>query len=123
MSSVSDEKTSTGVDEMRHPNAEQVTSIATDFLKRLGHKGLKPMKVSADEEAYLVEVELKGKTAKIKIDSTTEEIKEYEIETKTEEASSLPFSLKNILMTCGLVVLFLVIFIVLDIQSILNSIF
>jgi hypothetical protein len=123
VSSVSDEKASTGVDEIRHPNAEQVTSIATDFLKRLGHKGLRPMKVSAEEEAYLVEVELKGKTAKIKIDSATEEIREYEIETKTGETSSLPFSLRNILMTCGIVVLFLVVFFVLDIQSILGSIF
>ena len=93
------------------------------YVKRLGHKGLRPTKVSADEEAYLVEVELKGKTAKIKIDSTTEEIKEYEIEAKAEETSSLPFSLKNILLTCGIVVVFLVIFAVLDIQSILSSIF
>ncbi len=123
MSSVSEEKTSAIVDEVRQPNAEEVTSIATDFLKRLGHKGLKPTKVSASEEAYLVEVELKGKMAKIRIDSATEEIREYEIETRSEETSSLPFSLKNLLVTSGIVVLFLVIFFVLDIQSILNSIF
>lgn len=122
MSSVSDEKTSTESDEIRHPNAEQVTSIATNFLERLGHKSLKPTKVSLEEETYLVEVELKKKTAKIKIDATTEEIKEYEIETKTEETSSFPMSLKNILMTCGIVVLFLTVFILLDVQSFLNSI-
>lgn len=122
MSSVSDEKTSTESDEIRHPNAEQVTSIATNFLERLGHKSLKPTKVSLEEETYLVEVELKKKTAKIKIDATTEEIKEYEIETKTEETSSFPMSLKNLLMTCGIVVLFLTVFILLDVQSFLNSI-
>ena len=122
MSSVSDEKTSTESDEIRHPNAEQVTSIATNFLERLGHKSLKPTKVSLEEETYLVEVELKKKTAKIKIDATTEEIKEYEIETKTEETSSFPMSLKNILLTCGIVVLFLTVFILLDVQSFLTSI-
>ncbi|UCE29316.1 MAG: hypothetical protein JSV85_00855 [Candidatus Bathyarchaeota archaeon] len=123
MSSVSDEKTTPELDEIRHPNAEQVTSIATDFLERLGHKGLRPKKVSVDEEAYLVEVELKKKTAKIKIDVTTEEIKEYEIETKTEEPSAFPFSLKSILLTCGIVVLFLVVFLLLDVQSFLSGIF
>lgn len=122
MSSVSDEKTSTESDEIRHPNAEQVTSIATNFLERLGHKSLKPTKVTLEEDAYLVEVELKKKTAKIKIDATTEEIKEYEIETKTEETSSFPISPKSILMICGIVVLFLVVFILLDVQSFLNSI-
>ena len=123
MSSTSDEKTPTEPDEIRHPNAEQVTSIATDFLERLGHKGLRPKKVSVDEEAYLVEVELRKKTAKIKIDATTEEIKEYEIEAKTEESSAFPFSLRNILLIGGIVVLFLVVFILFDVQSFLNGIF
>jgi hypothetical protein len=123
MSSVSDEKTSTASDEVRHPNAEQVTSIATNFLGRLGHKKLKPTKVSVEEETYLVEVELKKKTAKIRIDVATEEIKEYEIETKAEETSFFPFSLKNILLNCGIVVLFLIVFILLDVQSFLNGIF
>jgi len=122
MSSVSDEKTSTESDEIRHPNAEQVTSIATNFLERLGHKSLKPTKVTLEQEAYLVEVELKKKTAKVKIDATTEEIKEYEIETKTEETSPFPISPKSILMICGIVVLFLIVFILLDVQSFLNSI-
>ena len=123
MSSVPDEKASTASDEIRHPNAEQVTSIATSFLERLGHKKLKPTKVSVEEETYLVEVELKKKTAKIRIDVATEEIKEYEIETKTEETPFFPFSLKNILLNCGIVVLFLFVFILLDVQSFLNSIF
>ena len=62
-------------------------------------------------------------TAKIKIDATTEEIKEYEIEAKTEESSAFPFSLKNILLIGGIVVLFLVVFILFDVQSFLNGIF
>lgn len=123
MSSTSDEKKLTVSDEIRHPNAEQVTSIATNFLKRLGHKNLKPKKVSVEEEAYLVEVEMKKKTAKIRIDVATEEIKEYEIENKAEETSFFPFSPKNILLNCGIVVLFLVLFILLDVQSFINNIF
>ena len=41
-------------------NAEVVTTMVTDFLKRLGHKGgLKPKRVSLEGEVYTVEVELK----------------------------------------------------------------
>ena len=54
-------------------NAEEVTLIATDFLKRLGNKqGLKPIKASLDEDTYIVEVGLSKKTATVQIDSTTE---------------------------------------------------
>ncbi len=43
-------------------NAEEVTLIATRFLRRLGNKhGLKPFKASPQGERYIVEVELKKK--------------------------------------------------------------
>ncbi len=68
-------------------NAENATSVATDFLKRLGYKrGLLPKKVSLAEQVYVVEIDLEKKAAKIQIDSKTKEIREYEIQ--ESEASS-----------------------------------
>src|SRR3989304_6724756 len=62
-------------------NAENATSVATDFLKRLGYKrGLLPKKVSLEEEVYVVEIDLERKAAKVQIDSRTKEIREYEIQ-------------------------------------------
>jgi Flp pilus assembly protein TadB len=72
-------------------NAEWATSLAEDFLKRLGYKrGLLPKKVSIAGEKYVVEVELKKRTAKVQIDTKTREIREYEIqELPTESGFSL----------------------------------
>lgn len=62
-------------------NAENATSVATDFLKRLGYKrGLLPKKVSLEEQIYVVEIDLEKKAAKVQIDSRTKEIREYEIQ-------------------------------------------
>lgn len=58
-------------------NAEEVTLIATRFLRRLGNRhGLKPIKASLQGERYVVEVELKKKIATVQIGATNEEIKE-----------------------------------------------
>jgi len=72
-------------------NAEWATSLAEDFLKRLGYKrGLLPKKVSLTGEKYVVEMEFKKRTAKVQIDTKTREIKEYEIqELATESGFSL----------------------------------
>lgn len=76
-------------------NAETVTAIATGFLKRIGHKGgLKPKRVTLEEETYTVEVEMKKLSALLRVDSKMNEIKEYEIQTKGEEAPALPVSPK-----------------------------
>ncbi len=109
-------------------NAEEVTLIATDFLKRLGNKqGLKPIKASLEEDIYIVEVGLSKKTATVQIDSTTEQIKEYEIkekEEKNQQASSsfIPLTPKNIIMLAGIAGVAVVISALLGISSLIPSI-
>jgi hypothetical protein len=77
-------------------NAETVTTIATGFLKRIGHKGgLKPKRVSLGEGIYTVEVEMK------KLDAETHEIKEYEIQVKGEETPFISISPKAIMVIFG----------------------
>lgn len=107
-------------------NAEEVTLIATNFLKRLGNRqGLKPIKASLEEdEIYVVEVGLARKTATVQIDANTEQIKEYEIkENEQETESSFPFPLtpKNILVLGGTAAGSVVISALLGLQSLLPS--
>jgi len=84
-------------------NAENVTVIATNFLKRIGNKGgLKPKRVPLEEGAYIVEVEMKKFRAVVRVDAETHEIKEYEIQPKGEEASFVSFSPKIVLMSFGI---------------------
>jgi len=86
----------------RELNAETVTTIATGFLKRIGHKGgLKPKRVSLEEETYTVEMEMKRLTAIVQVDAKTHEIKAYEIQPKGEEASSFQISPKTIIVSFG----------------------
>jgi hypothetical protein len=83
-------------------NAETVTTIATGFLKRVGHKGgLKPKRVSLEEGIYTVEVEMKKLTAMVRVDAETHEIKEYEIQAKGEEAPFISISPKIIMVMFG----------------------
>jgi len=83
-------------------NAETVTTIATGFLKRIGHKGgLKPKRVSLEEGIYTVEVEMKKLTAIVRVDAETHEIKEYEIQVKGEEAPFISISPKIIMVIFG----------------------
>ncbi|MCW4015391.1 MAG: hypothetical protein NWF06_03395 [Candidatus Bathyarchaeota archaeon] len=104
-------------------NAEEVTLIATNFLKRLGNKqGLKPIKASLEEELYIVEVGLLKKIATVQIDATTEQIKEYEIKDKEQqEASSsfFPITPKNIMVLGATAAASIVISALLGIQSLL----
>lgn len=109
-------------------NAEEVTLIATDFLKRLGNKQcLKPIKASLDEDVYIVEVGLNKKTATVQIDATTEQIREYEIKEKeqaTQQSSSfIPLTPKNIMMLAGIAGAAVVVSALLGIQSLIPSIF
>ena len=70
-------------------NAENATSVATDFLKRLGYKRkMLPKKVSLAEEIYIVEIDVDKKAAKVQIDSKTKEIREYEIQASEEGGGS-----------------------------------
>ena len=83
-------------------NAETVTTIATNFLKRIGHKsGIKPKRVTLEEGAYTVEVEMKKLMAIVRVDAETHEIKEYEIQPKGEETSFVSISPKTIAVTFG----------------------
>lgn len=83
-------------------NAETVTAIATNFLKRIGNKGgLKPKRVSLEGGIYMVEVEMKKLTAIVRIDSENREITEYEIQRKGEEASFTFISPKIITAMVG----------------------
>jgi hypothetical protein len=84
-------------------NAETVTAIATGFLKRIGNKGgLKPKRVSLEEDIYTVEVEMKKFNAIVKVDAETHEIKEYEIQPKGEETPFISVSPKVIIMIFGI---------------------
>lgn len=104
-------------------NAEEVTLIATRFLRRLGNRhGLKPIKASLQGERYVVEIELKKKIATVQIDATNEEIKEYEIKEKVKETSpSFPLTRKNILLICGIVAVSIFVSGLLGVQSLLPS--
>ncbi|MEM2242773.1 MAG: hypothetical protein QW827_03780 [Candidatus Bathyarchaeia archaeon] len=85
--------------QLKRLNAESVTSIATSFLKRIGHRGgLKPKKVLLEEGIYTVEVEMKKFTAVIHVDAETQEITSYEIQPKGEESSIISFSPKTIIL-------------------------
>ncbi len=49
-------------------NAEEVTIMASEFLRRIGHKGkLKPKRVSLEEEIYTVEIETSKLMAVVKV--------------------------------------------------------
>lgn len=106
-------------------NAEDVTLIATNFLRRLGNKrSLKPIRASLQEEIYVVEVGLKKKIATVQIDATNEEIKEYEIKDEVKEtSSSFPLTRKNILLICGIAAISIFVSGLLGVQSFLPSIF
>jgi len=106
-------------------NAEDVTRIATNFLRRLGNKhGLKPIKASLQGERYVVEVELKKKIATVQIDAANEEIKEYEIKDIVKEtSSSFPLTRKNILLICGIVAISIFVSGLLGVQSFLPRLF
>lgn len=107
-------------------NAQQVTSIAMAFLKSLGHKrGIKPKHVFIENQRYVVEAEIGKKIlAKVQIDMVTSEIKEYAIEKKTEEAPiSLPVEPRAMLIMFGVAAAVSLIFVILDLQTILSSLF
>jgi len=67
-------------------SAEKTTHLATDFMSRLGYKqGQFPTKLSLDGETNVVEIKLQKGTARVQIDTKTEEVKEYEIQEEEPE--------------------------------------
>jgi restriction endonuclease Mrr len=100
MSSESEQKTT--LKENVSLDAERFTSLAKDFLKRLGYKrGLHPTKATLEGEKYIVEMELKNKTAKVQIHTKTNEIREFEIQEKVSE-TGFSFSRKTLLLILGI---------------------
>ncbi len=86
------------VAEARELNAEVVTTMTAEFLKRIGHKsGVKPKRVSLEADIYTVEVEMKQFTATVKVDVKAQEIKEYDVQPKGEESSFSMFSAKSLI--------------------------
>lgn len=68
-------------------NAEAVTAMAAEFLTRIGHKGgLKPKRVSLEGDLYTVEIEMKQFSATVKVDTVARQIKEYDVQPKSEES-------------------------------------
>ncbi|MFQ6073676.1 MAG: hypothetical protein ACE5KC_00515 [Candidatus Bathyarchaeia archaeon] len=97
MSSESEQKTASK--EVLSLDAERFTSMAEDFLKRLGYKrGLRPTKAALEGEQYIVEMESKKKTAKVQIHTKTNEIREFEIQ---EKASETGLSRRHMLLLIG----------------------
>ncbi|MGD8565123.1 MAG: hypothetical protein PVF96_02095 [Candidatus Bathyarchaeota archaeon] len=81
-------------------NAETVTAIALNFLKRIGYKrSIQPKKVSLEDNLYIVEVEMNKSSGVVRIDASTHEIKEYEILPKREEESSSTLSPRRIVIS------------------------
>jgi len=125
MSGKPNKEVPTATEKTKNPNAERVTLIALDFLKRLGNKrDLKPEKVSLQGERYIAEIKIKKKTAIVQIDTATEEIKEYEIKSGTEESPSFfPLSPKTLLVMCGIVILLYIVLSLLGVQSFFSNLF
>jgi hypothetical protein len=107
-------------------NAQQVTLIATNFLKSLKYKrGVEPKRVFIEEGRYVVEAEIGRKMlAKVQIDINTSEIKEYGIEKINEETHiGLPIEPKAMLIVFGISAAVSLIFALLNLNSLLASIF
>ena len=86
------------VPQTKELNAETVTAMSAGFLKRLGYKGgLKPKRVSLEGELYTVEVELKQFSATVKVDVLNRQIKEYDVQPKSEESSMSPIAPKTLI--------------------------
>ncbi len=70
----------------KHLDAERVTWLAQGFLNRLGYRrsALRPKKVTLEGERYLVEVDVRKRTATVQVDIATGEIKAFQIEESVE---------------------------------------
>jgi hypothetical protein len=75
---------------MKPMNAEVVTTMNTSFLKRLVYKnGLNPERVFRRRDIILLR--LKKFIGIVQVSSETREIKEYDVQPKTEEDFSLSY--------------------------------
>ena len=73
-------------------NAELVTTLTADFLKRLGHKsGLKPKRVSLEGDVYTVEVNTKNSPLLFVLAQTHVKLKNMMCNLKVKKVLSFPF--------------------------------
>ena len=80
-------------------NAESVTAMSANFLKRIGYKGgIKPKRVSLEGDLYTVELEMSKFTATVKVDVLVRKIKEYDVQPKSEESALAALSPKTLIM-------------------------
>jgi|WetSurMetagenome_2_1015567.scaffolds.fasta_scaffold377642_2 hypothetical protein len=80
-------------------NAESVTAMSANFLKRIGYKGgIKPKRVSLEGDLYTVELEMSKFTATVKVDVLVRKIKEYDVQPKSEESALATLSPKTLIM-------------------------
>jgi hypothetical protein len=88
----------------RRLDAERVTWLAQGFLNRLGYRRniLRPKKVTLEGERYLVEVDVQKWLATVQVDTTTGEIKGFQIE-ESEESGFPRLSRGSLLLIAGLV--------------------
>jgi len=86
----------------RRLDAERVTLLAEGFLSRLGYKRatIRPKKAALEGEKYMVEVEVKKRTATVQVDLATGEIKGYQFE-ENQESSNFPMSRNTMLIVAG----------------------
>ena len=85
-------------------DAERVTWLAQGFLNRLGYRrsALRPKKVTLEGERYLVEVDVRKRTATVQVDIATGEIKAFQIE-ESGESSFPQLSRGTVVLIGGLV--------------------
>ena len=103
MSSTNTVEDSVATSEISRFDAENATSTTIDFLDRLGYKGKwLPLKVSLDGELYVVEMVQQKKTAKVQINSSTKDIKEYEFQESNSESKS-PIKSKGLIFLVAVI--------------------
>jgi len=85
--------------EKKRMDAERVTLLAQGFLYRLGYThGMRPTKASVEGEKYVVELQLKKKTARVDIDIATEEVRAYQIEEAAETGFRFPLTRRTLMI-------------------------
>jgi hypothetical protein len=103
MSTISTNENTNATTEISRFNAENATSLTISFLDRLGYKGKwLPLKVSLDGEVYIVEMAQQKKTAKVQINSSTKDIKEYEFQENETESKS-PIKSKGLIFLVAVI--------------------
>lgn len=84
-------------------NAETVTTIATSFLKRIGHKsGVKPKRVTLEEGAYIVEIDMKKSWLSFELMLRLMKSRSMKYSQKAKKRLLFPFHQKSSTVTFGI---------------------